>query len=54
LRAQIQSDAQKLDLEEMSLLDIDVVRVFGMCQSEATKFLHCSPYGPHGDSRKFA
>jgi anti-anti-sigma regulatory factor len=34
----------KLDLEEVTLVDVDVVRFLGSCQSEGTEVLCCSPY----------
>jgi anti-anti-sigma regulatory factor len=46
LKAQIKGNGQTLvlDLEEVSLVDVDVVRFLGMCQSEGAELLHCSPY----------
>jgi hypothetical protein len=33
-----------LDLSELSLVDVDVVRFLGICQSEGVELLHCPPY----------
>ncbi len=33
-----------LDLEEVTLVDVDVVRFLGACQVEGINLLHCSPY----------
>jgi Fe-S cluster biogenesis protein NfuA len=33
-----------LDLGEVSLVDIDVVRFLGACQSKGVKVIGCSPY----------
>ena len=34
----------KLDLDEVTLVDVDVVRFLGACQAEGTEVLRCSPY----------
>jgi anti-anti-sigma regulatory factor len=46
LRAQINSSGPKLalDLEEVSLVDLEVVRFLGICQLDGLELLHCSPY----------
>jgi hypothetical protein len=46
LKAQINCDGQKLalDLEEVSLVDLEVVRFLSNCQNEGTELLHCPPY----------
>lgn len=33
-----------LDLDEVTLVDVDVVRFLGACQAEGTEVLRCSPY----------
>jgi len=33
-----------LDLEEVTVLDADVVRFLGTCESEGTELLHCPLY----------
>jgi hypothetical protein len=33
-----------LDLDEVSLVDVDVVRFLGECQAEGIALIHCSPY----------
>ncbi len=33
-----------LDLEELSLVDIDVVRFLGTCQAGGISIVHCPPY----------
>ncbi len=33
-----------LDLTEVTLVDVDVVRFFGTCECEGVTLLHCSPY----------
>ena len=46
LQAQIKGSgtAVVLDLEEVSLVDIDVVRFLGACQAEGITLVHGSPY----------
>jgi anti-anti-sigma regulatory factor len=46
LKAQIKEGGSTiaLDLEQVSLVDIDVVRFLGRCQAEGIRVLHCSPY----------
>lgn len=46
LRVQIKGSgtAVALDLEEVSLVDIDVVRFLGACQAEGITLVHGSPY----------
>jgi len=34
----------ELDLDEVSLVDLNVVRFLGTCQTEGVVILHCSPY----------
>ena len=33
-----------LDLEEVTLVDVEVVRFLGTCQERGATLLHCSPY----------
>ena len=46
LKAQINDGTSRvaLDLEEVILVDVDVVRFLGMCQAEGIRLVHCSPY----------
>jgi len=36
-----------LDLEELSLVDVEVVRFLGTCQAAGIKIVHSSPYISH-------
>jgi hypothetical protein len=49
LKAQIEGTltAVVLDLEEVSLVDVDVVRFLGACQAEGINLVHGSPYVNH-------
>ena len=33
-----------LDLEEVTVVDVDVVCFLGRCEKEGTELLHCPPY----------
>jgi anti-anti-sigma regulatory factor len=46
LKTQIRESGSKitLDLEEVNLVDVDVIRFLGTCQGEGVCLLHCSPY----------
>ena len=46
LKTQIRESGSKiaLDLEEVSLVDVDVIRFLGTCQVEGVYLLHCPPY----------
>jgi anti-anti-sigma regulatory factor len=33
-----------LDLQEVTLVDIEAVRFLGMCEAEGVELAHCSPY----------
>jgi anti-anti-sigma regulatory factor len=46
LRAQIGKDMRSiaLDLEEVTLVDIDVVRFLGNCESQGIELRHCASY----------
>jgi anti-anti-sigma regulatory factor len=46
LKAQIGASGSRvvLDLEELSLVDIDAVRFLGTCQAGGISIVHCPPY----------
>ena len=46
LEAQIKDGGPRvtLDLSEVSLVDVDIVRFLGVCQGAGVELLHCSPY----------
>ena len=46
VKAQIKDSGPRvtLDLNELSLVDVDAVRFLGICQKEGVELLHCSPY----------
>ncbi len=46
LKAQVNDGTSRvaLDLEEVILVDVDVVRFLGMCQAEGIRLVRCSPY----------
>ena len=46
LQAQLESNGPRtvLDLDEVTLVDIEVVRFLGTCEKEGTALLHCPPY----------
>jgi anti-anti-sigma regulatory factor len=46
LKTQMRESGSKitLDLEEVSLVDVDVVRFLGTCQAEGISLMHCPPY----------
>jgi hypothetical protein len=46
LNAQIRNGGSsiELDLDEVSLVDLEVVRFLGTCQMEGVLIFHCSPY----------
>ncbi len=33
-----------LDLEDVTIVDVDVIRFLGICEREGTQLLHCPPY----------
>ena len=33
-----------LDLDEVTLVDVEVVRFLGVCEAAGIALLHCSPY----------
>jgi anti-anti-sigma regulatory factor len=46
LRARIDKNMRSiaLDLEELTLVDIDGVRFLGTCESQGIELRHCAPY----------
>ena len=46
LEKQIRESGSKivLDLEEVNLVDVEVVRFLGMCEAQGVKLLNCCPY----------
>ena len=46
LKAQVKDSGSRtaLDLEEVNLVDVDVIRFLGTCLREGVCLLHCSPY----------
>jgi anti-anti-sigma regulatory factor len=46
LKAQIKNSGPKvtLDLNEVTLVDVDIVRFLGNCRREGVELLNCAPY----------
>ena len=46
LQAQIERNGPRiaLDLDEVTLVDVEVVRFLGVCEAAGIALLHCSPY----------
>ncbi len=46
LQAQIERNGPRiaLDLDEVTLVDVEVVRFLSVCEAEGIALLHCSPY----------
>jgi hypothetical protein len=46
LQAQLESNGPRtaLDLDQVTLVDVEVVRFLGTCEQEGTELLHCPPY----------
>ena len=46
LKAQVMAGGTSvsLDLNEVSLVDLDVIRFLAKCQTEGISLVHCSPY----------
>jgi anti-anti-sigma regulatory factor len=46
LQAQLESNGPRtvLDLDQVTLVDVAVVRFLGTCEQEGTELLHCPPY----------
>jgi len=46
LKAQMESHGPStvLDLDDVTLVDVDAVRFLGACEARGTRLLHCPPY----------
>jgi anti-anti-sigma regulatory factor len=46
LQAQLESNGPRtvLDLDQVTLVDVEMVRFLGTCEKEGTERLHCPPY----------
>jgi len=46
IKEQMKGDTETivLDLEEVTLVDVDVVRFLGVCEAEGVELVNCSPY----------
>ena len=46
LQAQMESNGPRtvLDLDEVTLVDVEVVRFLGGCEAKGMTLFHCSPY----------
>jgi hypothetical protein len=44
LREQLEKPRFVLDLNELTLVDIEVVRFLNRCEAEGIEFVSCSPY----------
>ncbi len=46
LQAELESNGPRtvLDLDQVTLVDVEVVRFLGTCEKEGTELLHCPPY----------
>jgi anti-anti-sigma regulatory factor len=46
LQAELESHGPRtvLDLDQVTLVDVEVVRFLGTCEQEGTELLHCPPY----------
>jgi len=46
LKKQLQDNAPRLvlDLKEVTVVDVEVVRFLGACKADGVKIVHCSPY----------
>jgi hypothetical protein len=46
LKKQLQTPGPRcvLDLEEVTLVDVDVVQFLGICEAEGVEIVHCSQY----------
>jgi len=46
IKEQMEGDTETivLDLEEVTLVDVDVVRFLGVCEAEGVELVNCSPY----------
>ena len=46
LKKQLQDNGPRLvlDLKEVTVVDVEVVRFLGACEADGVKIVHCSPY----------
>jgi hypothetical protein len=46
IREQMNGNVERIvfDLEEVTLVDVDVVRFFGVCEAQGVEPVNCSPY----------
>ena len=46
IKEELKGEAEEivLDLEEVTLVDLDVVRFLGACEAEGVELVNCSPY----------
>jgi hypothetical protein len=46
LKKQLQDNGPQLvlDLKEVMVVDVDVIRFLGACKADGVKIVHCSPY----------
>jgi anti-anti-sigma regulatory factor len=46
LKKQLQDNGSRLvlDLKEVTVVDVEVVRFLGACKADGVKIVHCSPY----------
>jgi len=46
LQTQLEGNGPRtvLDLDQVTLVDVEVVRFLGTCEKEGTALLHCPPY----------
>ncbi|PYX11863.1 MAG: hypothetical protein DMG84_23020 [Acidobacteria bacterium] len=46
LKKQLQDNGPQLvlDLKEVTVVDVEVVRFLGACKADGVKIVHCSPY----------
>jgi hypothetical protein len=44
LKRQLERPRFVLDLAELTLIDVDVVRFLNACKQEGIEFVNCSPY----------
>jgi anti-anti-sigma regulatory factor len=46
LKKQLQDNGPQLvlDLKEVTVVDVEVVRFLGACKTDGVKIVHCSPY----------
>ena len=44
LRKQLQKPQFRLDMDELTLVDIEVIRFLNSCEEQGIEFLHCPRY----------